>query len=78
MTFNEWGSISDLVVALATLVTLGYLAVQVRGNNKLARAEALPEKLVFPLIAGFLPGLLVWTLGPAVHQLVEIVGSITS
>ena len=57
------------------------LADDLRLRNReraLARAEALPEKLVFPLIAGFLPGMLVWTLGPAVHQLVQVIGSITS
>jgi tight adherence protein C len=40
-----------------------------RRERALAHAEALPEKLVFPLLVGFLPGLLVWTLGPAFHQL---------
>ena len=40
-----------------------------RRERALAYAEALPEKLVFPLLVGFLPGLLVWTLGPAFHQL---------
>lgn len=57
------------------------LADDLRQRNReraLARAEALPEKLVFPLIVGFLPGLLVWTLGPAVHQLIQVVGAITS
>ena len=38
--------------------------------------EALPEKLVFPLVLGFLPGLLVWTLGPSFHQLFGIIDSI--
>lgn len=42
---------------------------QRRRERALARAEALPEKLVVPLLIGFLPGLLVWTLGPAFHQL---------
>ena len=47
-----------------------------RRERALARAEALPEKLVFPLVLGFLPGLLVWTLGPSFHQLFGIVDSI--
>ncbi len=47
-----------------------------RRENALARAEALPEKLVFPLVIGFLPGLLVWTLGPSFHQLMNTVDSI--
>ena len=42
---------------------------QQRRERALARAEALPEKLVLPLLVGFLPGLMVWTLGPAFHQL---------
>jgi len=42
---------------------------QQRREQALARAESLPEKLVVPLLLGFLPGLLVWTLGPAFHQL---------
>ena len=42
---------------------------QQRRERALARAEALPEKLVLPLLVGFLPGLLIWTLGPAFHQL---------
>ncbi|MFO0687885.1 MAG: type II secretion system F family protein [Myxococcota bacterium] len=42
---------------------------QERRERALARAEALPEKLVLPLLLGFLPGLLVWTLGPAFFQL---------
>ncbi len=42
---------------------------QRRRENALARAEALPEKLMVPLLLGFLPGLLVWTLGPTLHQL---------
>lgn len=45
-------------------------------ERALARAEALPEKLVFPLVAGFLPGILVWTLGPAVHRLVGLIDAI--
>ncbi len=47
-----------------------------RRERALARAEALPERLVFPLMVGFLPGLMVWTLGPAIHQLAEVIGGI--
>jgi len=47
-----------------------------RRERALARAEALPEKLVFPLVLGFLPGLLVWTLGPSFYQLFSVVDSI--
>lgn len=45
---------------------------QERRERALARAETLPEKLVVPLLLGFLPGLLVWTLGPAFFQLFEM------
>ena len=48
-----------------------------RRERALARAEALPEKLVFPLVLGFLPALLVWTLGPSFHQLFGMVDAIT-
>ncbi len=44
-----------------------------RREKALARAESLPEKLVVPLLVGFLPGLLVWTLGPAFHQLFTMI-----
>ncbi len=47
-----------------------------RRERALAQAEALPEKLVFPLVLGFLPGLLVWTLGPTFHQLFGVVDTI--
>ena len=46
---------------------------QRRREEALAQAESLPEKLVVPLLIGFLPGLLVWTLGPAFHQLFTMI-----
>jgi len=49
---------------------------QRRRERALARAEALSEKLVFPLVIGFLPALLVWTLGPSFYQLFGVVDSI--
>lgn len=49
------------------------LVRQRRRERALAAAEALPEKLVVPLLVGFLPGLLVWTLGPAFFQLFEMI-----
>ena len=49
------------------------LVRQRRRERALAAAEALPEKLVVPLLIGFLPGLLVWTLGPAFFQLFEMI-----
>jgi pilus assembly protein TadC len=47
-----------------------------RRERALARAEALPEKLVFPLVLGFLPSLRVWTLGPSFFQLFGVIDSI--
>jgi tight adherence protein C len=80
-------ALSSVVAALAQAEEVGSglsevlrpLADDVRARrreNALARAEALPEKLVFPLMIGFLPGLMVWTLGPAIHQLVEVLSAI--
>lgn len=50
---------------------------QQRRERALARAEALPDKLVVALVVGFLPGLMFWTLGPSFHQLVTLIGGIT-
>lgn len=47
-----------------------------RREQALARAEALPDKLVVALVLGFLPGLLYWTLGPSMHQLVTLLDGI--
>ncbi|MFK7895283.1 MAG: type II secretion system F family protein [Myxococcota bacterium] len=60
-------SIAGLLRPQANLVR------QRRRERALATAEALPEKLVVPLLVGFLPGLLVWTLGPAFFQLFEMI-----
>lgn len=60
-------SIAGLLRPQANLVR------QRRRERALAAAEALPEKLVVPLLIGFLPGLLVWTLGPAFFQLFEMI-----
>ena len=60
-------SIAGLLRPQAALVR------QRRRERALAAAEALPEKLVVPLLIGFLPGLLVWTLGPAFFQLFEMI-----
>jgi tight adherence protein C len=40
-----------------------------RRERALAFANALPVKRLFPLVICFLPGLFVWTLGPAFVQL---------
>jgi hypothetical protein len=40
MTIQDLGSLGELIAALATLVTLFYLALQIRANTVLAKAEA--------------------------------------
>jgi tight adherence protein C len=47
-----------------------------RRMNALAKAQALPAKLVFPLIVCFLPGIFVTTLGPALFEMVKVVDSV--
>lgn len=37
---QDLGSIGELVAAIATVITLGYLALQIRGNTRAMRAEA--------------------------------------
>lgn len=39
-------------------------------------AQALPVKLVFPLILCFLPGIFVSTLAPAIYQMIRVVDSV--
>ena len=39
MTISELGSLGELVAAIATVLTLLYLASQIRGNTKATRAE---------------------------------------
>ena len=43
-----------------------------RRERAIAFANALPTKRVIPLVACFLPGLFVWTLGPAFVQLFKM------
>jgi hypothetical protein len=40
MTIQDLGSIGELVAALATIATLGYLALQIRQNSESVRMEA--------------------------------------
>jgi tight adherence protein C len=43
-----------------------------RRERAMAFANALPVKRLFPLVICFLPGLFVWTLGPAFVQLIQM------
>jgi len=59
--------------------TLQYQAVdlrQRRRENALLRAQALPVKLVFPLVVCFLPGIFVSTLAPVLFQMVEVANGV--
>jgi len=59
--------------------TLQYQAVdlrQRRRENALLQAQALPVKLVFPLVVCFLPGIFVSTLAPVLFQMVEVANGV--
>ncbi|MDJ0521170.1 MAG: type II secretion system F family protein [Planctomycetota bacterium] len=47
-----------------------------RQGEALAQAQALPVKLVFPLVICFLPGIFIWTLGPALYEFIRIADSV--
>ena len=40
MTIQDFGSIGELVAAIATVITLGYLAIQIRQNSETVRISA--------------------------------------
>jgi tight adherence protein C len=83
----EVSSMSILVSALVQAEQLGTGIAQVlrrqaddlRGRRR-ERANAfamtLPVKRMFPLVICFLPGLFVWTLGPALAQLFQMASSL--
>lgn len=48
-----------------------------RREHALIKAHALPVKLVFPLVICFLPGIFIWTLGPAFHRFIEMIDGLT-
>ena len=41
MTIQDLGSIGELVAGIATVITLAYLAVQIRHSNRIARLNAI-------------------------------------
>lgn len=49
-----------------------------RRERALIKAHALPVKLVFPLVICFLPGIFVWTLGPAFYRFIQVIDSVTN
>ena len=40
MTLQDFGSLGELIAAIATVATLIYLAIQIRGNTLVSKAEA--------------------------------------
>ena len=59
--------------------TLQHQAVDLRQRRReqaLLQAQALPVKLVFPLVVCFLPGIFVSTLAPVLFQMVEVANSV--
>lgn len=82
------GSISILVSALVQAEQMGMGISKVlrnqaddvrarRRERAIAFANALPVKRLFPLVICFLPGLFVWTLGPAFVQLFKLTETFT-
>lgn len=49
---------------------------QRRREEALLQAQALPVKLVFPLVICFLPGIFVSTLAPVIYQMIEVANSV--
>jgi tight adherence protein C len=47
-----------------------------RRELALLQAQALPVKLVFPLVACFLPGIFLSTLGPVLYQMIQVADSV--
>jgi Flp pilus assembly protein TadB len=47
-----------------------------RRERALLLAQALPVKLVFPLITCFLPGIFISTLGPVLFQMIQVADSV--
>ncbi|MBV1904538.1 MAG: hypothetical protein KUG75_00560 [Pseudomonadales bacterium] len=45
MTIQDWGSMGELIGAIATVATLAYLAVQIRINTRIAKTSALQSML---------------------------------
>jgi len=59
--------------------TLRHQADDLRGRRReqaLVLAQALPVKLVFPLVVCFLPGIFVSTLAPVIYQMIQVANSV--
>lgn len=51
---------------------------QRRREDALLQAQALPVKLVFPLVICFLPGIFVSTLAPVIYQMIQVANGVLS
>lgn len=51
---------------------------QRRREDALLKAQALPVKLVFPLVICFLPGIFLSTLAPVLYQMIEVANGVLS
>ena len=49
---------------------------QRRREDALLRAQALPVKLVCPLVICFLPGIFISTLAPVIYQMIDVAGGV--
>ena len=49
---------------------------QRRREDALLQAQALPVKLVFPLVICFLPGIFISTLAPVIYQMIQVAGGV--
>ncbi|MEM8709828.1 MAG: type II secretion system F family protein [Planctomycetota bacterium] len=61
--------------------TLRRQAVDLWGRRReeaIHAAQSLPTKLAFPLVICFLPGVFVWTFGPAVAEFIRLAGNAIS
>jgi tight adherence protein C len=47
-----------------------------RREDALIKAQALPVKLVFPLVICFLPGIFLSTLAPVLYQMIQVAGGV--
>ena len=55
MSIQDLGSVGELVAAMATVITLLYLAIQIRANTTIARAQSLREMVNPPIEWSLLP-----------------------
>ena len=49
MTFQDLGSIGELIAAVATLITLAYLALQLKQNTTALKSQTFQQSMVILL-----------------------------